>query len=226
MNSENYQNKLLEKIKSENNYVKTSTIIIIFQFIMILSLIITILLLFPLKKKEPYFIQFSNNEENYVFVRKANEELRTNENLANQALNYYVINREKINFIDDDRRKAYIKAYSNKDNFRLWIERYNIIKEANKRQNYYRNIKIISTSRIKNDVVIIEINVKDYENGKLTFKNSYKVTIQYGYSNLKMSFKEANLNPLGMIIQRYNIEEIDTEREERIRNFKRNEVGK
>ncbi len=211
---DNYQNQLLEKMKRENNYIRTSTIIIIFQFIIILGLIISILFLFPLKEKEPYFIEFSDNTNNYVFVKKANQELQSNDNLANSVLNSYVINREKINFIDDDRRKAFIKAYSTEYNFSQWLNIYQIIKEANKSKDYHRNVKIISTSRIKKDVVMIRINIKDYEENHLILENSYNVTIQYSYNNLKMNFKEANLNPLGMVIQRYNIEEIKLTQEQ------------
>ena len=199
-----------ESLISRVRFLKISTNIVIFQFIVIILLIITILLLFPLKEKEPYFVHFSNSEQNFAYVKKANQALQSDINLVNNSLTSYVVARESINNIDYKQRNILVKAYSKQKVYENYNYAYKNNRKVYEDLDFYRNIEIITISNFqKNKAVIITIKVKNIMSKQLKDSQLFKVTIKYSFDNLKTNFKEANLNPLGLQIVNYNIEKVN-----------------
>jgi type IV secretion system protein VirB8 len=203
-----FQENVLKKLENENNFLRVSTRIIIFQFVIILFLIIAILLIFPLKEKVPYFVQFNDNINNFVYVQKANQELQTNINLTNQNLVGYIKARETINGIDDDYRKEIVKSYSSKSVFNTYLNAFIKNKDSYKNLDFSRKASLVTISNIKRDVAIITFKLTDIYDKKNITERLFRITILYKFENLKVNFKEANINPLGLIIKKYNIEKV------------------
>jgi type IV secretion system protein VirB8 len=215
MKDETFVKSAIDKMKAQNDYLKTSNRIIIFQFIVILALVGAVVSMLPLKENVPYFVQFSNNENNFVYVKKANQQIQSDVNLVNQALSTYIISRETVNQIDDDRRKDIVKAYSSNNVFTSYLNLFLANKKNYKDYIFRRKVKIITISNIKRDVAIVTIKLTDYSSSSLTDtvmhkkERLFRITLSFKFSNLKVAFKEANLNPMGLLIKNYNIEKVE-----------------
>lgn len=77
---------------------------IIAESAIIALLIITIMVMLPLKQNVPYLVFFSNAESNFVRVEQGNLNIRSEEALLKSILASYVQKRETINRIDDELR--------------------------------------------------------------------------------------------------------------------------
>jgi type IV secretory pathway component VirB8 len=198
----------LESEFSNTKFLNIASRIVLVQFVFIVILLSVIVILLPLKENIPYFVQFSTNKNNFVYVKKANRKLQSNINVTNQALASYIISRESINLYSQEDRRIFVKNYSTNNIYNAFLVGFKANHKAIN-NNYYRNIEIITTSTIqKNKTSLITIAIYEINRAKKTKIGIYRITIVYDYRDMKVSFKEANMNPLGLIVKNYNIERI------------------
>lgn len=192
----------------EKKLINIITKIAIVQFVVILALILCILSLFPLKEKEPYLIEVANDRQNFVILEKAGGKLSANDALRISLVNNYVKNRETINHIDDDLRFELVRFQSIS---RVWQDFENIYKNKNSIyniENFKRDIQIINTSFLSNQVATVDFLATELNDGRIN-KKKFRAVLYFIFKDQEISFEDVVKNPVGFFITDYAIQPIN-----------------
>ncbi len=172
-------------------------------------LIILLTVLLPLKQKEPYLVQFSNNKENFALVQKADSTITANKALIRSLVGAYVLNRESITHIEqhEKMRQSTIKEQSSNE---VWYEFEKLIAHYD---SIYTNPLLTRKVTIANiyldkDLAYIDIEVSLYHSGELESLKRYKVVMSFEFKKQEINFDSMSLNPTGFIVTGYDVTEI------------------
>ncbi|MGN8405725.1 type IV secretion system protein [Helicobacter pylori] len=172
-------------------------------------LIILLTILLPLKQKEPYLVQFSNNKENFALVQKADSTITANKALIRSLVGAYVLNRESITHIEqhEKMRQNTIKEQSSNE---VWYEFEKLIAHYD---SIYTNPLLTRKVKIANiyldkDLAYIDIEVSLYHSGELESLKRYKVVMSFEFKKQEINFDSMSLNPIGFIVTGYDVTEI------------------
>ncbi|BDB65786.1 virulence protein [Helicobacter sp. MIT 03-1614] len=180
---------------------------IIAESAIIALLIITIMVMLPLKQNVPYLVFFSNAESNFVRVEQGNLNIRSEEALLKSILASYVQKRETINRIDDELRYEDIREQSSNkvwDTFRRIVTQENSIYQNKEiyRKIHIINLSVLSKSVANVDFISITQNTKDKE------LKRYRATLKYDFIEQGISFESVPRNPTGFIVEDYALTEV------------------
>ncbi|ECL7558316.1 virulence protein [Campylobacter jejuni] len=200
-------------LKWEQRTRATSIYVILVLFITNIITAISLMLLMPLKTKEPYLLFFSNYDTNFVTIKKANQDLTADENLVKSLLAGYVKNRESINRINDTQRYEETRMQSS---VKVWKRFQNLVEMKNSiytQNNIFRDINIINVSiqTIKNQkgIALVDYTANIYNNDKsINEIKKYRATLEFLFQQVNTNDKSVIKNPTGFMINNYNITEI------------------
>jgi len=193
--------------------------VIVALVVVIIMLGVAIVSLFPLKTKEVFFVEFKSSQENYVVVKKANQQILSNRALIHNEIEGYIKARENINQIDEVRRYTQIVRLKSSENvYKAFLNTYQANKEIWKIDGFKRTCNIKSISDVLFEpsaneyIAIAEYSLTDeYLDGTPPVTRWYKVTVRYNFVNQKISTDDLTLNPLGTNIIGYAITILDQE---------------
>lgn len=191
--------------------VKKYLIYITFFFVFLsITQLILIIFLFPLKEKEPYLIGFSEASQNFVTIEKANRTISSNEALIRSLIGSYILNRETINHIDDQKRYEIIKYQSNS---KVWNNFEAIVaqeKSIYTNVNLIREIQIINISKWRDGYANVDVVIKLLNSNGMNLESEkrYRITIVYKFINQKITFENIPINPTGFQVIDYSITQI------------------
>ncbi|MBR8466530.1 virulence protein [Campylobacter sp. faydin G-140] len=195
--------------KTERNIKAYMLYTIIVLFLTIIGLVITLILLMPLKETKPYLLTFSNSDTNFVRISEGGIDIRKEEGLLKSILAGYVKNRETINRIDDIERYNIVRTQSKKsvwEGFQALVSQSGSIYTTN---NLLRKIDIINIAVLSQNVATIDFQAETGTQSRndLTYKK-YRAAIEFDFNSPLNSQKEQLNNPTGFIVTKYAISEI------------------
>jgi type IV secretion system protein VirB8 len=202
----------LEQQKAlENLPIILLRVIFVLAFLLIVA-IVGITLLFPLKEKEVFFVEFKTSQENYVVVKKANQTILSNRALIHSELEGYVVARETINQTDENRRyKNIVRVKSSQKVYEQFLNTFRSNKDMWNIEGFKRSCKINSINDVlydtktNNYVAIVEYSLTDTFTTGTPEVRSYKATLQYRFVDQNINLEDLTLNPIGTEIIEYSI---------------------
>lgn len=184
---------------------------IIFALIIIV-LVALLIIIMPLKEKQPYLVFFSEPATNFIRVEPANFNIRSDEALLKGIIAGYVKKRETINRVDDIERYEEVRLQSNS---KVWNTFSALIAQSGSiysTANIYRDIKIINSSVLSENVATVDFVANIIQEGigeaKKEFKR-YRATLKYDFTEQKINFDSLPQNPTGFIINEYALTEVN-----------------
>ena len=132
----------------------------------VLSLLLNLLqffaiffVLLPLKEKEPYLVSFSNQEQNFAIVQKADFSITANDALKRQLVGSYILARESINRIDDRGKWELVRLQSEHN---VWKQFEAIVADQNSiytNESLTRKVRIINISLKNKTYATAEVEI-------------------------------------------------------------------
>ncbi|TLS71056.1 type IV secretion system protein [Aliarcobacter thereius] len=183
--------------------------VIVALSLIILSLGIIIVSLFPLKDTKIKVVEFIDGTNNFVRVIEPNQTIQADSLLIDYFVKKYVTDRETWNKVDEEIRLPYIKSVSNEKTWNDMVAIFTHSKSPYSKNDFKRAIKIIRTSELSHNIRQVEFETNDiYGAGT----EAPKTSRGYWIATLKMSFKtrdinyeDKDFNPLGLIVEEYSI---------------------
>ncbi|WP_233709197.1 VirB8 family type IV secretion system protein [Helicobacter suis] len=201
--------------KMEGKILDYLLIISIFFFITTCLLIICLIVLLPLKEKEPYLVTFATSTQNFALVQRADKRISANEALVRQLLGAYILNRESITHIKENEAQRF-EIIRHQSSYDVWKAFENLVAYDSSiytNENLTRDVKIINIAIIKKGYANADIEVNLYDRGLLESKKRYRVILTYDFLPIKINFASMPLNPTGFEIKGYSVTEIATLKE-------------
>lgn len=201
-------------------------LILIATFFFLTSFIefILIVILLPLKEKEPYLVTFTNDTQSFAIIQKADQSITANEALNRQLLGAYILSRESINRIDDKQRNEIVREQSSPE---VWSVFEKIIAQEDSiysNENLTRVVKIVNIAIIKKGYANADVSISLFYNGILKSEKRYRIVISYKFKTLAIDYKSLPKNPTGFTVTGYSITEIatikDLDEENKVSNSK------
>jgi type IV secretion system protein VirB8 len=170
-------------------------------------LVISFMFLLPMKEKVPYIIEFSSGTNNFVTVQKAGGVITNEKALISMFMRMYVVSREKIDHMTEEKiryprvmsmssqevRNKFKRVYGDKTNGLYY------------KKGLERKINIIRDSYLTSGLHQVEFETIDSYDFKKDVIQSWMATVQYTFSDRKVSYEERLLNPLGFFVLKYSI---------------------
>ncbi|TLT06660.1 type IV secretion system protein [Aliarcobacter thereius] len=183
--------------------------VIVALSLIILSLGIIIVSLFPLKDTKIKVVEFIDGTNNFIRVIEPNQTIQADSLLIDYFVKKYVTDRETWNKVDEEIRLPYIKSVSNEKTWNDMVAIFTHSKSPYSKNDFKRAIKIIRTSELSHNIRQVEFETNDiYGAGT----EAPKTSRGYWIATLKMSFKtrdinyeDKDFNPLGLIVEEYSI---------------------
>lgn len=186
----------------------------------VLSLLLNLLqffaiffVLLPLKEKEPYLVSFSNQEQNFAIVQKADFSITANDALKRQLVGSYILARESINRIDDRGKWELVRLQSEHN---VWKQFEAIVADQNSiytNESLTRKVRIINISLKNKTYATAEVEITLAQNEQIQSIKRYVIALIYGFESLNFDFKSLPLNPTGFKVKRYSISEMEVLKE-------------
>lgn len=201
--------------KLEINIRKIMFLMVCVLSIMVIAQFIIIIFLFPLKQKEPYLVFFSNADQNFVRVERANSDYKTQKALVYSLVSAYVQKRETINRIDDVIRYEDIRLQSSSE---VWDGLENLVTQKGsvyQNESIKRNIEIINVSLVVNNIAQIDFVTKTYYANRLESTKRRRATVAYVFDDQEITFNNIPKNPTGFKVIGYEITEVYLPQEEK-----------
>ncbi|MBL0687835.1 MAG: virulence protein [Sulfurospirillum sp.] len=207
---------LKEKVKEkltiyllEKNITQMMFVFNIFQFIVIIILTTLLILLFPLKEKVPYLVNFSNAEQNFVMIDKAGDNFERNEATRISLVASYVTMRETKNNIDDISRTEKVRLQSN---FSTWREFEKIFLNENsifQKVDLKRSVNIINVSFMTSTIAQIDFVATIKKEGTIQSTFNFRAILKFKFDKQTLKFNEIHKNPTGFKVIKYSITRIN-----------------
>ena len=152
---------------------------------------------------------FSNAEQNFVRVLPVGANIRGEEALLKTLIASYVSKRETINRIDDSSRFSDIREQSNA---KVWDSFLSLVKAEDsifQEERYTRKVIVKNVSTIAEGIAQVDFVTEKYKETKLEEVKAYRATLQYVFDTQIMKASDLKRNPLGFIVTKYAISEIN-----------------
>lgn len=196
-------------LKKQEGLIKWIFKTLICSVILNIALVCAIIFMLPLKEKKPYLMFFSNAEQNFVRVLPVGANIRGEEALLKTLIASYVSKRETINRIDDSSRFSDIREQSNA---KVWDSFLSLVKAEDsifQEERYTRKVIVKNVSTIAEGIAQVDFVTEKYKETKLEEVKAYRATLQYVFDTQIMKASDLKRNPLGFIVTKYAISEIN-----------------
>lgn len=173
----------------------------------VVALVVAIISLFPLKTKEVVLVQLDPATNNRYLLAKADEALQAIPNLISTILRTYVVDREKINQVDEAIRYTRVQAMSTEGVFKAFMEIYSN-KETSPlyQEGLKRDIQITNDRSLADGIHQIEftrIDTQEKTHAQVTTK--WVAQMSYGFADRKGTIEDKILNPIGIFVTKYSL---------------------
>lgn len=194
---------------------KILIVVSILSLIIMFGAIATALSLLPLKTIETKYVEFSSSDNNFVTIETAGKGIQSNQNLISLLLKKYVVDREKVNHIDESERYKYVYALSTDSVGTKFKTFYGGEKALVHKEHISREIVLGPVTPIAKNIVIIDFATVDtnYKKKKLEGKkykpveHQWQATMKYRFSAQNVKEEDRELNPIGLFVTRYQASE-------------------
>lgn len=196
-------------LKKQESIVRWIFNTLICSFLLNIALAGVIIFLLPLKEKKPYLMFFSNAEQNFVRVLPIGEQIRGEDALIKTLIASYVSKRETINRIDDTNRYLDVREQSSA---KVWDSFSEIIKSKDsvfQEERYTRKIIIKNVAIIADQIAQVDYISEDFKDKDLETTKAFRATLQFDFDSQVMKASDVARNPLGFIVTKYTISEIN-----------------
>ena len=197
--------------KLERNIKAYMLYIIMILGVSVILLAGAIIAIAPLKEVKPYLMFFSDGDTNFVKVKPATLDIRSDLALLKSILAGYVKNREKINRIDDIERYETTRIQSKKE---VWITFQNIVKNPTSiyaTPNITREIRIVNISVLQKNIAQVDYvatvnNITKSNKDEIT---KWRATLEFDFKEVMDTYNSTIKNPTGFQILKYAVEKVD-----------------
>lgn len=197
--------------KLERNIKAYMLYIIMILGVSVILLAGAIIAIAPLKEVKPYLMFFSDGDTNFVKVKPATLDVRSDLALLKSILAGYVKNREKINRIDDIQRYETTRIQSKKE---VWITFQNIVKNPNSiyaTSNITREIRIVNVSILQKNIAQVDYvatvnNITKSNKDEIT---KWRATLEFDFKEVMDTYNSTIKNPTGFQVLKYAVEKVD-----------------
>lgn len=197
--------------KLERNIKAYMLYIIMILGVSVILLAGAIIAIAPLKEVKPYLMFFSDGDTNFVKVKPATLDVRSDLALLKSILAGYVKNREKINRIDDIQRYETTRIQSKKE---VWITFQNIVKNPNSiyaTSNITREIRIVNVSVLQKNIAQVDYvatvnNITKSNKDEIT---KWRATLEFDFKEVMDTYNSTIKNPTGFQVLKYAVEKVD-----------------
>ncbi len=197
--------------KLERNIKAYMLYIIMILGVSVILLAGAIIAIAPLKEVKPYLMFFSDGDTNFVKVKPATLDVRSDLALLKSILAGYVKNREKINRIDDIERYETTRIQSKKE---VWITFQNIVKNPTSiyaTSNITREIRIVNVSVLQKNIAQVDYvatvnNITKSNKDEIT---KWRATLEFDFKEVMDTYNSTIKNPTGFQILKYAVEKVD-----------------
>lgn len=183
--------------------------VIVALSLIILSLGIIIVSLFPLKDTKIKVVEFIDGTNNFVRVIEPNQTIQADSLLIDYFVKKYVTDRETWNKVDEEIRLPYIKSVSNEKTWNDMVAIFTHSKSPYSKNDFKRAIKIIRTSELSHNIRQVEFETNDiYGAGTeapKTSKGYWIATLKMSFKTRDINYEDKDFNPLGLIVEEYSI---------------------
>lgn len=197
--------------KLERNIKAYMLYIIMILGVSVILLAGAIIAIAPLKEVKPYLMFFSDGDTNFVKVKPATLDVRSDLALLKSILAGYVKNREKINRIDDIERYETTRIQSKKE---VWVTFQNIVKNPNSiyaTSNITREIRIVNVSILQKNIAQVDYvatvnNITKSDKDEIT---KWRATLEFDFKEVMDTYNSTIKNPTGFQVLKYAVEKVD-----------------
>lgn len=197
--------------KLERNIKAYMLYIIMILGVSVILLAGAIIAIAPLKEVKPYLMFFSDGDTNFVKVKPATLDVRSDLALLKSILAGYVKNREKINRIDDIQRYETTRIQSKKE---VWVTFQNIVKNPNSiyaTSNITREIRIVNVSVLQKNIAQVDYvatvnNITKSNKDEIT---KWRATLEFDFKEVMDTYNSTIKNPTGFQVLKYAVEKVD-----------------
>lgn len=176
-----------------------------------IALTITIIVMLPLKEKEPYLLRFSSLEKSFVTVEKADESIQSNKALIRYLLDAYVTNRETIDRATHNERRQNVLLFSSEREQNRYSNFLLENRATIETESFFRVAKIDSVVNVSKSVSIVEFTLTDSYEGSINSRNKYKATIRHTFQPIKTTRDNSYKNPVGFVVEEYQVTPVNKE---------------
>lgn len=174
----------------------------------VVALSIGVVSLFPLKSNTPYLVRFSDLQNSFVSITKADETLQSNQALIKYLLDAYVVNRETIDRATHNERRSLVLLYSSAQEQVRYSSFLLSNKETIETQSFFRSVDVLSVVNVSKSVAIVEFSLKDTYENSLQNIAKFKATIKFGFKQIKLERQNEYKNPVGLLVEEYEVTSI------------------
>ena len=197
--------------KLERNIKAYMLYIIMILGVSVILLAGAIIAIAPLKEVKPYLMFFSDGDTNFVKVKPATLDVRSDLALLKSILAGYVKNREKINRIDDIQRYETTRIQIKKE---VWVTFQNIVKNPNSiyaTSNITREIRIVNVSILQKNIAQVDYvatvnNITKSDKDEIT---KWRATLEFDFKEVMDTYNSTIKNPTGFQVLKYAVEKVD-----------------
>jgi len=182
------------------------------SFLIIAALGVSLSFLFPLKTTEVKYVEFQSGGNNFVRVVAANKAMQASDVLQSVQVREYVINREVVDKMTETQRYEKVLATSSDEVGKTFQRVYgNPETGLFYKPGFKRSIVITLDTQLAEGVRQVEFKAYDTVKGQPVKKNAkgepvpseWVATIAYDYSDQRVKYDDAIMNPTGFFVTDY-----------------------
>lgn len=173
-----------------------------------LCLGLTIVIMMPLKKLEPFLITLKDKKDQIVKIEPLEKSMPARKLIIESMAGDFVIQKETVDLISEEARLLKVKAMSSPS---LWGEFEQLLSSPQSpiKQARMRAIKskvILNTvSWIADDRLYVDLTRIDSQNDHEVGRKSLIVTLAFEEKETALSYEDRYLNPLGLQFTQYDL---------------------
>ncbi len=216
--SKNWYKDKFEFVRQQRDVLAAITVV---SLLLSAASVITVMWLTPYKSVEPFVIQI---DEKSGMVQRVDPVQRT-EFTANEAIDRYFVSqyiRAREGYVPGTFQLNYqtVRVMSATNVFRDYLKAVgrgnpdspiNLLANDGRRKVIFKNLNFVNrkSSDVRaSNVVLVRVLLKD-ESEKKSFEREFHgvVTMQFRYANLSLNEEERFMNPIGFLVEDYQIEQ-------------------
>ncbi len=197
----------------EKNITKILFILVVILSGLLFLALFSLAILMPLKETKPYLVFFSEPQGSFFRIETQGFNVRSDIALLKSLLAGYVIKRETINRIDDDIRYREVALQSENKVYKVFQQAVTQSGSIYQTKNLYREIEVINSQILSQDVATIEFIAKERQGELQTGYQRYKATLKFGFEPKEIKENAIPLNPTGFIVYEYALSKVNIEKD-------------
>lgn len=197
----------------EKNITKILFILVVILSGLLFLALFSLAILMPLKETKPYLVFFSEPQGSFFRIKTQGFNVRSDIALLKSLLAGYVIKRETINRIDDDIRYREVALQSENKVYKVFQQAVAQSGSIYQTKNLYREIEVINSQILSQDVATIEFIAKEQQGELQTGYQRYKATLKFGFEPKEIKENAIPLNPTGFIVYEYALSKVNIEKD-------------